>query len=145
MHGLEYDHKHEGRNDKPVINEGSDSVIVFSVPDDVPVDDHAEVMLEDFKDHKGVKLDQFLLVDSRETIEYSKGGKDGPYNENVATSVYSGEQSESTEVSASILHVLEDDDKQEGGDDKLVVDEGHKNTIVFSVPDDVPVVDHAEL
>lgn len=85
------------------------------------------------------------MVDSRGTIEYSKGGKDGPYNENVATSVYSGEQSESTEVSASILHVLEDDDKQEGGDDKLVVDEGHKNTIVFSAPDDVPVVDHAEL
>ncbi|XP_021888910.1 uncharacterized protein LOC110807916 isoform X2 [Carica papaya] len=145
MHGLEYDHNHEGWSDKPVIDEGSDSVIVLSVPDDVPVDDHAEVMLEDFKNHKGVKLEQFLLVDSCETIEYTKGGKDAPDNEKVITSVYSGKQSESSEVSASVLHVSEGGHKHEGGNDKLVVNEGNKNEIVLSVPYDVPVADHTEL
>ncbi|KAI9196885.1 hypothetical protein LWI28_027841 [Acer negundo] len=57
--------------------EGNDNVHELSVSADIPVVDHAENKLEDFKDHKGVKLNNSIDTDSLEIIEDKKD--DGEY------------------------------------------------------------------
>lgn len=134
---LNYEHG----NDDPMASEGNKNVIVLSVPNDVPVVDHAELMLKVFKDHNGLKLDESLLADACETIKDREGEAEAPDNESVRT-VYSEEPSEVTQVSASVMHVSEDDHKHGGGNDKLMNEEGNKNNSLLSVPNGATLTDH---
>lgn len=123
---LNYEHG----NDDPMASVGNKNVIVLSVPNDVPVVDHAELMLK-------VSID----YDACETIKDREGEAEAPDNESVS-SVYSEEPSEVTQVSASVMHVSEDDHKHGGGNDKLMNEEGDKNISLLSVPNGATLADH---
>lgn len=50
---------------------GNENVYELSVPADIPVVDHAEMMLEGFKGHKGLKLRQHVTLDNERVYEPS--------------------------------------------------------------------------
>ncbi|GKV28608.1 hypothetical protein SLEP1_g37631 [Rubroshorea leprosula] len=93
-----------------------ESAHVLSVPDDIPIVDHAEIMLEHFKDHKGVHLHQSASSASGEII------KDGE-NETQDFISESRKLRENVNVSATDVHVLEDSCKHEDWNNSMVKEE----------------------
>ncbi|KAI8005044.1 hypothetical protein LOK49_LG08G02192 [Camellia lanceoleosa] len=87
--------------------EENENAYVLSVAN-IPVVDHPEIMVEDFQDHKAVKLNFPVTPDSGEVIEpVVDDNKDTFYEAN----------------SSSFLHALKGDLKQAAGGNKVVVAE----------------------
>ncbi|CAL5413947.1 unnamed protein product [Camellia sinensis] len=102
--------------------EENENAHFFSVAN-IPVVDHPEIMVEDFKDHKAVKLNFRVALDSGEVIEpVVDDNKDTFYEEN-SSSFVSNQSDQRVHLSSAELHVLEGDPKQEAGGNKVLVAE----------------------
>ncbi|KAJ0035123.1 hypothetical protein Pint_25575 [Pistacia integerrima] len=98
------------------MGEGKENVHELCVPSHIPVVDHAEVMLQDFKDYKGLKFLQSVTSDSVSS-EITKDKKDDveyPLSVDNCTGFHSVQSSEVTKASASEMNVLEDNLLLEG-------------------------------
>ncbi|KAJ0034687.1 hypothetical protein Pint_25599 [Pistacia integerrima] len=98
------------------MGEGKENVHELSVPSDIPVVDHSEVMLQDFRDYKGPKFLQSVTSDSVSS-EITKDKEDDveyPLSVDNCTCFHSVPSSEVTKASASEMNVLEDNLLLEG-------------------------------
>lgn len=74
--------------------EGNENFHVLSVPDDIHVVDQPEIMIEDFKDHHGVKLYQSATLESCEPIMDNGESVEGPVSEATFLDLESSQLSE---------------------------------------------------
>lgn len=89
--------------------EENENVYELSVPADIPLVANAETMLEDFKDHKGVKLRQHVALNSAKIIKDKKDDSEVSVSMEDHDSLQTRQFSEVGKVSASDMHVVEDD------------------------------------
>ncbi|KAK9288836.1 hypothetical protein L1049_017301 [Liquidambar formosana] len=109
----------EGCNTK---GEGKENVHVLSVPDDIPVVDHPEIMVEGFKDHNALKLNLPVTLDSGEEVRDKKDFRDLVSEENCS-SLQSRQLIEGNSGYFSDMRALEDEVNQEVGSRELMVKE----------------------
>ena len=103
---------------------------VLSGPDDIHLVDNPEIMLEDFKDHKVMNLDQLATLEREQANDKGDDTK-GPVVEESNLDLQSN-QGEDTVVFVSDRHVLED---------SVQLDQGRSMPAVK----DVPVEEEADL
>lgn len=98
----------ESCNKKEETNENENAnVNVLSVPDDTSILDPPAIMVEDFKDNKGVKLHEYASLDSCATI-MDKEDANGSASEEQYSSFQRRQLNEGAEVPSSAILVLED-------------------------------------
>uniref|UniRef100_A0A5B7A6Z5 C2H2-type domain-containing protein n=1 Tax=Davidia involucrata TaxID=16924 RepID=A0A5B7A6Z5_DAVIN len=98
--------------------EGNEDIDVLSVANDLPVVDHPEIMIKDFKDHRAVKSNLPLSLGPGEVIRpVEDDTKDTVYEERHSNS-YSSKPGESINISSAYSNSLE-----EGGGNKHIVEE----------------------
>ncbi|XP_062109267.1 uncharacterized protein LOC133819904 [Humulus lupulus] len=82
------------------------NLLVLSVPDDIHVVDNPDLLLEDFKDHKALKVDHFSTLECKQTNDEEDDTK-GPDVVKTGLDLLT-DQSENNVVFVSDRHVLED-------------------------------------
>lgn len=98
---------------------GDESVHMLLVPDVIPIVDHPSIMVEDFNDHKALKFNQPVTLDSSEAI---KGKEDNVRDPEENCSNFQSSQWAADDGSSSLdVHALED--KKEDGGSELIFDE----------------------
>ncbi|CAL5347801.1 unnamed protein product [Camellia sinensis] len=102
--------------------EENENAHVLSVAN-IPVVDHPEIMVEDFKDHKAVKLNFPVALDSGEVIEPVVDDNKDTFYEANSSSFVSNQSDQRIHLSSAELHVLKGDLKQEAGGNKVLVAE----------------------
>ncbi|KAF3456689.1 hypothetical protein FNV43_RR01343 [Rhamnella rubrinervis] len=113
--------------------EGNVNVNVLSVPDDIHTVDHPEVMLEDFKDHNGVKLYQSTTLESSEPIKDKEDYVKNSVSEGNFLALGSTQLSGGDVVSSSDKHVLDDNMQSELGNGIPMIREmTHKEEVNLS-------------
>ncbi|XWS35209.1 hypothetical protein CRYUN_Cryun21dG0106500 [Craigia yunnanensis] len=100
----------------------NESVYVLSVPDNIPVVDNSEIKLEDFKDHKRVKLPQLEALTSEEIITDKEDEVRDCVSQEKSDTFQSNQLDEDIKVGTSYIHVAEDSYKL-GGDNEAMVKE----------------------
>ncbi|XP_023927706.1 uncharacterized protein LOC112039093 isoform X2 [Quercus suber] len=102
----------ESCNKKEETNE-NENVNVLSVPDDTSILDPPAIMVEDFKDNKGVKLHEYASLDSCATI-MDKEDANGSASKEQYSSFQPKQLNEGAEVPSSAILVLEDSGDSNG-------------------------------
>ena len=108
----------EGCNRK---EEGNENVNILSVPDDTSILDPPENMVEDLKENKGVRLQEYAILDSCAKIADKEDSADDSASEKNSSTFQSRQLSEGTEMPAS--DILEVSGEREGGRSKAVANE----------------------
>jgi hypothetical protein len=101
--------------------EGNENVNILSVPDDTSIIDRPENMVEDLKEKKGVRLQEYAILDSCAKIADKEDSADDSASEKNSSTFQSMQLSEGTEMPAS--DILEGSGEREGGRSKAVVNE----------------------
>ncbi|KAH7521545.1 hypothetical protein FEM48_Zijuj07G0044900 [Ziziphus jujuba var. spinosa] len=117
--------------------EGNENVHVLSVPDDMHVVDHPEIMIEDFKDHHGVKLYQSATLESCKPIRDNGESVKGPVSQDSSDS-HVLEDSTQPDQGSSISVVREVALEEEANSSMINVKSGENQR-----PDDIGAPDHA--
>ncbi|CAL5413946.1 unnamed protein product [Camellia sinensis] len=102
--------------------EENENAHVLSVAN-IPVVDHPEIMVEDFQDHKAVKLNFPATLDSGEVLEPVVDDNKDTFYEANSSSFVSNQSDQHIHLSSAELHALEGDLKQEAGGNKVLVAE----------------------
>ncbi|KAK6279329.1 hypothetical protein POUND7_019596 [Theobroma cacao] len=100
----------------------NESVYVLSVPDDIPIVDNAEIKLEGFKDHKGVKLPLLEALASEEIIIDTEDEVRDHVSQEISDTFRSNQLDENIKVDSSQMHDVEVSHKL-GGDNEAMVKE----------------------
>ena len=95
---------------------------VLSVQDDASILDPPAIVVEDFKDNKGVKLHEYASLGTCTPIMDKEDGANGSASEEQYSSFQTRRLNEGAELPSSDIHVLEDSGEQEGSS-KTVVNE----------------------
>ena len=104
----------ESCNKKEETNENeNENVDVLSVPDGTSILDPPAIMVEDFKDNKGVKLQEYASPDSCATI-MDKEDANGSASKEQYSSFQPRQLNEGAEVPSSAILVLEDSGDSNG-------------------------------
>ncbi|KAA8527881.1 hypothetical protein F0562_035250 [Nyssa sinensis] len=98
--------------------EGNEDMHVLSVANELPVVDHPEIMIEDFKDHKAPKSNISLSLGSDEVIRLVENDTKDTVCEEIHSNSYLSKPGESINISSIDSYSLE-----EGGGNKHIVEE----------------------
>ncbi|KAK6930648.1 hypothetical protein RJ641_004742 [Dillenia turbinata] len=92
-----------------LVSEGKENVHMLSVPDNIPIEDQAETLLKDYKDHKMLKSDLPVKLHFNEAVVNIEGHAKDSISNDCYSSFKSNDSGINTDVSKDRCALLADD------------------------------------